>query len=87
MERVAELIERCAIYEGLYLSGNAPVSAHKATENLRRVFISLYTAILHTLCRLIRVFKGRTPMVLFDKACISMDCVPCATNTDSPLTV
>ena len=61
MERVAVLIERCAIYERLYLIHNAPKDAEDATENLRRVLLTLYAAMLQVLCRLIRVFKGRIP--------------------------
>jgi len=61
MERVAMLIGRCAIYEQLYLIDDVPSSAEDATENVQRGLISLYTAILRALCRLIRVFQGRIP--------------------------
>ena len=64
MERVAVLIERCAIYERLYLIHNAPKDAEGATENLRRVLLTLYTAMLQALCRLIRVFKGSIPLFI-----------------------
>ena len=63
MERVAALISRCAIYEQLYLTHDVPKDAEEATENLRRGLLTLYTAILQALCRLIRVFEGR---ILFD---------------------
>ncbi|KAF8417649.1 ankyrin repeat-containing domain protein [Tirmania nivea] len=59
MERIAVLIGRCAIYEQLYLTSNIPENAKEATENLRRGLVTLYTAILLALCRLIRVFKGK----------------------------
>lgn len=55
------LIGRCAIYEQLYLTGDVPKNAEEATENLRRGLLTLYTAILQALCRLLRVFKGRIP--------------------------
>ena len=41
MERVAVLIERCAIYERLYLTHNVPMNAGDATENLRTVLLTL----------------------------------------------
>ena len=63
MERIAVLIGRCAIYEQLYLTGNVPQSTEKATENLRSGLLTLYVAILQALCRLIRVFQGRVPIV------------------------
>jgi len=63
MERVAVLIGRCAIYEQLYLIHNVPKNAADATENLRRVLLTLYIAILQALCRLIRVFQGRIPVI------------------------
>ena len=59
MERVAVLIGRCAIYEQLYLTGDIPPNAQEATENLRRVLLTIYMAILQVLCRMIRVFEGR----------------------------
>jgi len=59
MERIAVLIGRCAIFEQLYLTSNAPKAAKEATEDLRRELLALYTAILQALCRLIRVFQGR----------------------------
>ena len=65
MERVAVLIGRCAIYEQLYLTNDAPNNANEATENLRRGLLTLYTAILHALCRFIRVFQGKVPYCLF----------------------
>jgi len=54
------LIERCAIYEKLYLVQPVPKHADDATGNLLRVLFTLYTAILEALCRLIRVFESRT---------------------------
>ena len=63
MERVAVLIGRCAIYEQLYLTNDVPKNAKEGTENLRRGLLTLYTAILQALCRLIRVFQGRVPIV------------------------
>ncbi|KAF8417654.1 hypothetical protein EV426DRAFT_709670 [Tirmania nivea] len=59
MERIAELISRCAIYEGLYLTDDVLKGAEDALEILRRGLLTLYTAILQTLCRLIRVFEGK----------------------------
>ncbi|KAF8416640.1 hypothetical protein EV426DRAFT_578606 [Tirmania nivea] len=59
MERIAVLIGRCAIYEQLYLTGNVLKNVEKATEELRSVLITLYTAVLQALCRLIRVFDGK----------------------------
>ena len=61
MERVAFLISRCTTYERLYLTDFVPKDAEEATENLRRGLLALYTAILHALCQLIRVFQGRVP--------------------------
>ena len=59
MERIAILIGRCRIYEQLYLSSNdIPDIAEKATEDLRAALLSLYTAILQVLSRLMVVFKG-----------------------------
>ena len=63
MERVAELIGRCAIYEQLYLAGDIPKNAGLATDNLRKGLLTLYTTILQALCRLIRLFEGRTPII------------------------
>ena len=63
-ERIAVLIGRCAIYEQLYLTGDVPLNAQEATENLRRRLLTLYTAILQALSQLIRVFKGRAPNYL-----------------------
>ena len=65
MERVAVLIGRCAIYEQLYLTGDVPANAEGATENVREGLLTLYTAILQALCRLVRVFQGRAPIVYF----------------------
>jgi len=65
MERVANLIGRCAIYEQLYLTDDTPNNAKGATENLRKGLLALYTAILQALCRLIRVFQGRIPYCYF----------------------
>jgi len=65
MERVAVLIGCCAIYEQLYLTGDVPENAKEATENHRSGLLTLYTAILQALCRLIRVFQGRFPYCLF----------------------
>ncbi|KAF8417668.1 hypothetical protein EV426DRAFT_645734, partial [Tirmania nivea] len=59
MERIAVLIGRCAIYEQLYLTGSVLKNVEVATENLRRVLLTLYTAVLQALCRLIRVFMGK----------------------------
>jgi len=61
MERVAVLIGRCAIYEQLYLTSDVPSNAEEATENLRQGLLTLYTAILQALCRLIRIFEGTIP--------------------------
>ena len=55
------LIGRCAIYEQRYLTDDVPNTAKEATENLRRGLLTLYTAILQALCRLIAVFQGRFP--------------------------
>ncbi|RPB20390.1 hypothetical protein L211DRAFT_792229, partial [Terfezia boudieri ATCC MYA-4762] len=57
-ERVALLIGRCAIYEQLYLTDGIPKNAKEATENLCQGLLTLYTAILQLLCRLIRVFQA-----------------------------
>jgi len=61
MERIAMLIGRCAIYEQLYLTDEIPIKAQEAVENLRSGLLALYTTILQALCRLIKVFQGRTP--------------------------
>ena len=61
MERVSVLIGRCAIYEQLYLSGDVTKDAEEATADLRRGLLTLYTSILQALCRLIKIFHGRTP--------------------------
>ena len=59
------LISRCAIYEQLYLTDDIPQNAKEATENLRRGLLTLYTTILQALCRVIRVFQGRTSYCSF----------------------
>ena len=62
MERIATLIDRCTIYEQLYLgSGGVSGIAGKAIENLRVALLALHTAILQVLSRLMRVFKGKDP--------------------------
>ena len=61
MERIAMLIGRCAIYEQLYLTRDAPKHAEEATANLRSELLALYTAILQALCQVIRVFQSITP--------------------------
>lgn len=64
MERIAILIGRCTIYEQLYLHSNdIPDIAEKATEDLRTAMLTLYTAILQALSRLLAVFQGKTDIV------------------------
>ena len=58
------VIDQCAIYEQLYLTPDVPASAKEATEILRSVLLTLYTAVLQALCRLIRVFKGMIDSLL-----------------------
>ena len=55
------LIGRCAIYKQLYLTGDVPKHAEEAAENLGKGLLTLYTAILHALCQLIRIFQGSVP--------------------------
>jgi len=53
LERIAYLIDRCTVYELLYLHvGTA------ASVNLERSILSLYTAILKFLARAIQRLKG-----------------------------
>ena len=60
MERIAILIGRCTIYEQLYLNTNdIPDIVEKATEDLRTALLALYTAILHVLGHLVKVFKSK----------------------------
>jgi len=64
MERVAVLIGRCAVYEQLYLTIDPPKDAEEVTENLRSGLLTLYTAILQSLYRVIRIFEGMIPNYL-----------------------
>ena len=59
MERITSLVGRCTIYEKLYLiECEGSETAKTATDELRRVLVILYTAILRALGRCIRVFNG-----------------------------
>ena len=59
MERITFLVGRCTIYEKLYLTEcEVPDIIIKATDDLRRALVLLYTAILRALSRCMKVFKG-----------------------------
>jgi len=53
LEKTACIIDRCAIYEFLYL-----YSATEASDNLKKSMLRLYTAILKFLAKAIKRSEG-----------------------------
>jgi hypothetical protein len=51
VERIANLIDRCAVYEELYLKNANGGSQTNAVRNFENALIGLYTAILQFLVR------------------------------------
>jgi ankyrin repeat domain-containing protein 50 len=60
LDRVLYLINRCKVYEALYIRSQQPTAAKLAVENLRRGLVQLYLAIQRFIARALVLFKKNT---------------------------